>query len=237
VVLAPLLLGAADPGGDLVACASRRPTASEGPDIVFASGGIVELGQTLRFELRFTDPLVVPDEEGRPFRIDVLVRDPSARAYSFEYYRGVNRIVRLDAVAEPELEIVLIPERALNRFPARPPQGEQLVIELPGRLLTETDDVEGLDLTKLRWTVVVRDEAACDFLGNGRATRRLRADAGATSAPPASPSRSTDDLIGAALDGPLPWVAAALVGAAGGLAAGALSRRRRTERSEGPLEV
>jgi hypothetical protein len=50
-----------------------------------------------------------------------------------------------------------------------------MTIQVPGRTLSDDEDLTGTSpgLEALRWTVVVRDERACDFLGDGRPTERL----------------------------------------------------------------
>ena len=77
-MLAPLLVAAADPAGDVGPCphvpAGHAPGTA--PDLVSATGEIVELGTSIRIVLRFDESLVVPDPNGRPFRIDVVLFDP-----------------------------------------------------------------------------------------------------------------------------------------------------------------
>src|SRR5215210_2841035 len=69
LLLAPLLLGAADPSGDLVSCRRGSPTVSAAPiDMVRVSGGTAESGLALQFRITFAAPLPVPDDEGRPLR-------------------------------------------------------------------------------------------------------------------------------------------------------------------------
>jgi hypothetical protein len=50
-----------------------------------------------------------------------------------------------------------------------------MTIQVPGRTLSADEDLTGTSpgLEKLRWTVVVRDGRACDFLGDGRPIERL----------------------------------------------------------------
>lgn len=169
----PLLVAASDPTGDVVGC--RGGAGSGVPDLVAAQGEIVELGTSARWNLRFAEPLRVPDGEGRPFRVDVVIRDPGAPALSFAYYRNVNRLVRVDATVGHETEIYLLPERGTNVF--NPPiiDGTSMTIQVPGRTLSDDEDLTGTSpgLEALRWTVIVRDERVCDFLGAGRPTERL----------------------------------------------------------------
>lgn len=96
LLVAPLLLAAADPPGDVGPC-PRVPTRNDvtaAPDLVQARGEIVELGTSIRFTLRFAEPLVVPDLDGRPFRIDVILLDPDVPAVDAGLYRNLNRILR-----------------------------------------------------------------------------------------------------------------------------------------------
>ena len=53
--------------------------------------------------------------------------------------------------------------------------GRSMTIQVPGRTLSDDEDLTGTSpgLEELRWTVIVRDETACDFLGSGRPTERL----------------------------------------------------------------
>ena len=89
---------------------------SGAPDLVDVRGEIVELGTSARWVLTFAEPLMVPDAEGRPFRVDVAIRDPDVPAHSFAYYRNVNRLVRVDATIDHPTEIYLLPERGTNVF-------------------------------------------------------------------------------------------------------------------------
>jgi hypothetical protein len=140
---------------------------------VHADGTIVEDGDAIRWTLRFSRPLPVPDTERKPLRVDIVIRDPSLPAVSFHYYRDLNRIVRFDDVPQPLLQIVLIPEHGANVFEGATVTGDSLTVELPGRLIVRDQDLKGLGLRRLRWSVIARDEATCDFLGDGRPTERL----------------------------------------------------------------
>jgi hypothetical protein len=169
----PLLVAAADPRGDVTGC--HGGTGAGAPDLVEATGEIVELGTSVRWRLTFADPIRVPDPGGRPFRVDVTIRDPQVPAVSAAFYRDLNRIVRVDATVEHPTEIYLLPERATNRF--NPPEvaDRTMTIQVPGRTLTEDEDLTGTSpgLASLRWSVIVRDGPACDFLSTGRPTERL----------------------------------------------------------------
>jgi hypothetical protein len=173
VAAVPLLIGATDPRDDLVGC--HGGAGRDVPDLVEAVGEIAELGTSARWTLRFAEPLVVPDADGRPFRVDVVLRDPEIRAFTAAFYRDVNRIVRVDATLEHRTQILLLAERGSNVF--NPPEvtGRTMTIQVPGRTLTEDEDLTGTSpgLPSLRWSVIVRDGPACDFLGTGRPTERL----------------------------------------------------------------
>lgn len=172
----PLLLAATDPVGDVGRC-PRVPgiVGDAAPDLVEATGEIVELGTSARFTLRFVEPLVVPDDEGTPFRVDIVLLDPAVPAVDAGLYRGVNRLLRYDAVAEPITTILLLPEAGQSRFIAPTIEARSLVMQVPGRTLSADEDETGTSpgLERLRWGVIVRDERACDLLGDGRPTQRL----------------------------------------------------------------
>jgi hypothetical protein len=173
LALLPFLIAASDSAGDVAGCAGGR--ASGAPDLLDAHGEIVELGTSARWELTFAEPLMVPDAVGRPFRVDIAIRDPDVAVQSFAYYRNVNRLVRVDATVGHRTEIYLLPERGTNVF--NPPIVEEssMTIQVPGRTLSDDEDLTGTSpgLERLRWTVIVRDGRACDFLGDGRPTERF----------------------------------------------------------------
>jgi MYXO-CTERM domain-containing protein len=178
VLLAPLLLAASDPVGDVSPCPGVAGTGGGAPDLAGAVGEITELGTSVRFTLRFAEPLVVPDRAGKPFRVDIVLEDPDVPRVDAGLYRGVNRLLRYDAVADPITTILLLPEGGQSRFIAPTIEGDTFVLQVPGRTLTADEDETGTSpgLERLRWGVIVRDEAACDLLGTGRATERLVAD-------------------------------------------------------------
>ena len=190
LALSPLLVAAADPAGDVVGC--RGGTATGAPDLVEARGEILEEGTSARWTLTFDAPLAIPDEHGGPFRVDVAIRDPEVPAVSFAYYRGVNRLVRVDATAkDPPTQILLLPEGGANVFNPPIVEGRTMTIQVPGRILSADEDLTGTSpgLDALRWTVVVRDDRACDFLGRGRPTERLRPEPDPTPQPDPAPPR------------------------------------------------
>ena len=186
VLLAPLVLAAGDPSGDVASCPSvaGRP-GSDAPDLVEATGEIIELGTSVRFTLRFAEPLQVPDGEGKPFRVDIVVFDPDVPAVDAGLYRHVNRILRYDAVRDPVTTTLLLPEAGQSRFIPPAIDGDTLMIQVPGRTLTADEDETGTSpgLDRLRWGVVVRDEGVCDLLGGGRPTERMRTLADGAPAP------------------------------------------------------
>jgi hypothetical protein len=220
VLLAPLLLAASDPVGDVSPCPGVRGTGGDAPDLVGAVGEITELGTSVRFTLRFAEPLVVPDGEGKPFRVDIVLEDPDVPPVDAGLYRGVNRLLRYDAVADPITTILLLPEGGQSRFIAPTIEGETLVVQVPGRTLTADEDETGTSpgLERLRWGVIVRDEGVCDLLGTGRATERLVAD---LSPSPASGVADTEESGG----GRVVALSAAALGVLG--VAGAYVRYRR----------
>lgn len=173
LALVPLLIAASDPVGDVIGC--TRGPGRGAPDLVDVRGEIVELGTSARWELTFDRPLIVPDATGRPFRVDIAIRDPDVPAFSFAFYRDVNRLVRVDATIAHPTEIYLLPEDADNVFNPPAIDGRTMIVQVPGRTLTADEDLTGTSpgLETLRWTVIVRDGGACDFLGEGRPTERL----------------------------------------------------------------
>jgi hypothetical protein len=173
VALLPVLVTAADPSGDVAGC--RGGPASGAPDLVEARGETLEQGTSARWTLTFAEPLTVPDREGSPFRVDVAIRDPEVPAVSFAYYREVNRLVRVDATVEHPTQILLLPEGGANVFNPAVVEGRTMTIQVPGRILSADEDLTGTSpgLESLRWTVIVRDDRACDLLGSGRPTERL----------------------------------------------------------------
>jgi hypothetical protein len=206
VLLAPLVLAASDPVGDVSPCPGVAGTGGDAPDLVEAAGEITELGTSVRFTLRFAEPLVVPDGEGKPFRVDIVLEDPDVPPVDAGLYRGVNRLLRYDAVADPITTILLLPEGGQSRFIAPTIEGDTLVLQVPGRTLTADEDETGTSpgLERLRWGVIVRDEGVCDRLGTGRATERLVADVSP------SPVSGAPDTKGSGGGGGVALIAAAL---------------------------
>ena len=176
LAVSPLLVAASDPTGDVAACPDApRGVAGDVPDLIRARGQIVELGTSATWTLRFADDLVVPDEEGKPFRVDLVLLDPSAPRVRFAYYRGLNRVIRYDAVLDPELRILLLPERGQNVFLPPTIEGDTMTFQVPGRILSADEDQTGTSpgIAEVRWSVIVRDEGSCDLLGDGRPTEPM----------------------------------------------------------------
>lgn len=230
-LLGPSLLAAADPAGDPVRCPSLSAgsvsAVASVPDLVHADGEIVELGTSIRFTLRFAEPLTVPDGEGHPFRVDVVLFDPEVPPIDAGLYRDVNRILRYDAVSEPVTTTLLLPEAGQSRFLPPTIEGDTLVLQVPGRTVVADEDETGTSpgLDQLRWGVIVRDEGACDLLGDGRPGEALvrAADRDPTRAAEAPP-------VGSGSSSP-PWPAiVAGVALASIPAIGYLFLRRRSAR-------
>jgi hypothetical protein len=232
LLLAPLLLGWSDPAHDLRPCNGDTGAVASAPiDIVDALGTSAEEGEAIRFRITFAQPLPVPDEQGKPLRVDVLLRDPSVPALTAGPYLRLNRIVRFDAVAEPGLLIMLLPERSATPFAGGvDARDDTLTLTFPARMVMQDPDLAGFDLRRLRWTVVARDERTCDILG-GRSepTRRLKIVGDrASPAPATSPgtaSSASDDHPLMSTGFLLACVLAIGVGGGAGMAAARWRRR------------
>ncbi len=206
LLAAPLLLAAADPSGDALRCPHLPAGSSPGtvPDLVSAHGEIVELGTSVRFTLRFADPLEVPDPVGHPLRVEVVLLDPDVPPVDAGLYRNVNRILRFDAVRDPVTTTLLLAEAGQSRFLAPTVDGDTLVFHVPGRTLVADEDETGTSpgVEALRWGVIVRDEGSCDLLGAGHASQSLVVaeaadDVARAPVPPAEPADA---------GGGMPWV-------------------------------
>ena len=233
VLLAPLLLAASDPSGDTGPCSGHGVARGDPPDLVSASGWRGEDGTSAVWRLTFAAPLEVPDPVPPAFRIDILVRDPTIPTVSFAYrglhYRDLNRIIRFDATSsEQTLELLFIPEGGATTFNPPTMDGDSMTIQVPGRLLLGEvgDDLAEVDLTKMRWTIVVRDRDTCDFLGRGRPSHLLGDGPPDGSATPAPIVAAAGDGA-AASSSPLLVVIAFAVAAGLGLAALLVARSRR----------
>jgi MYXO-CTERM domain-containing protein len=206
IALLPLTLAAADPRGDAVRCKGVAG-AGDPPDLVRALGWLGEEGSSAVWRLSFARPLAVPDPRGPAVRVDILVRDPTIPALSFDDYRHVNRIVRFDATSRnASIWILFLPEGGSAPFNPPMVQGRTITIQVPGRLLLGEDQFGDVDLMRLRWSVVVRDGGRCDLLGNGIPSYRMATVAPPTSSPTASavpsttpgPSASSTPVVGVA---------------------------------------
>lgn len=228
-LVTPFLLAATDPARDVGRCPGIGRPGGDAPDLLAASGEIVELGTSARFTLRFAEPLVTPDREGTPFRVDVVLRDPDAPVVDVGLYDGVNRVLRYDAVREPLTTILLLPEAGQSRFLAPEVEGRTVVMQVPGRTLSADEDDAGTSpgLGTLRWSVVVRDEGACDLLGDGRPTHRL------VEAPDAPAVTSGSAEPGAQSSRSWTVMAAVVAGSAAGFVVLRRGRRARIVRSTG----
>jgi len=183
LAVAPLMIAAADPRGDAVSCTGVTG-GGHPPDLVRAIGWLGEEGSSAVWRLSFVRPLAVPDLVEPAFRVDILVHDPAIPALSFDDYRHVNRIVRFDATAkDAPLALLFLPEGGSAPFNPPIADGRTLTIQVPGRLLLGEDQFGKVDLTRLRWSVVVRDGGRCDLLGDGIPTLRMAAAPPPTSSP------------------------------------------------------
>ena len=119
--------------------------------------------------------------------------------------------MRFDAVPDPALQIVLLPEEGANVSLGAVALGDTVTMTLPGRLVTRDADLEGLGLERMRWGVIARDEGDCDALGDGRPTEPLAA--GTLPSPQAEPTPVIGQAPGAAAppasegdsSGAVPW--------------------------------
>ncbi len=237
VFSSPLLLAAADAPGDTGACRGYGTAPGTVPDLLSAEGWIGEQGTSAVWRLRFAAPLEVPDPQMPAFRIDILVRDPTIPTVSFAYrglhYRDLNRIIRFDATSrEQPLQLLFIPEGGAAPFDPPVIDGGTLTLQVPGRLLLGEvgDDLGKVDLTEMRWTVVVRDMDACDFLAgdDGRPSRPLETTPPAEVAglSPANPVVATTDAAGSSTIWIVVGATVAFLVLGAGLVAAA--KRRRT---------
>jgi len=175
VLLAPLLVAASDPVGDVAPCSSATAGAGTLPDLVRADGWTGEEATTAVWRLTFAGPLEIPPADGTPFRIDILIDDPRVTPASFDGVAGVNRAVRYVARRrDTPVDVVFVPERGSTPFDGPVFDGNALTIQVPGRILLGQDE-GSVNLAPLRWSVIVRDGNRCDVLGNGALSARLAA--------------------------------------------------------------
>jgi len=174
VLLAVPLLVAATPDrhGDVVACSSGAPVTDAPADVVSVEGLAEELGTAAVWRVTFASPVPVPDQEGAPLRIDVLVRDPELPPARLGDERGMNRIVRWDDVsAAHPIDIVWLHGR--GHTPFNPPivEGRTVEITVPGRILLGERENGTESVRRARWSLLVRDGDACDRVGGVPAFR------------------------------------------------------------------
>jgi hypothetical protein len=211
VLVAPMLLAAKDPRGDVTDCVTGQP--ASGPDLVTATGTATELGTVAVWRLTFDRPIPLPSD----LRIDVLVRDPRLAPVTVGDEHGMNRIVRwVAASSEQPVEIEWLPHDGSTSFNAPIIHGRTIELVAPGRLLLG-ENVNGTEsVRRARWGVVIRRGGACDRLGGGLPVERL--EMGPTPAPsslptvPASPAPPAIQLQPSVLR--VPW-ALLLIGFAG----------------------
>lgn len=175
LLVTPLLVAAArDPRGDVTSCAGGGAVADPTADLVSVDGFADELGTAAVWRLRFAEPIPVPDREGAPLRIDVLVRDPKLPAVTIGDERGMNRIVRWDDTgAGRPIDVVWLDHG--GHTPFNPPviEGRTVELRVPGRILLGEAGNGTESVRRARWSVLVRDGGACDRVGD-RPTMRLR---------------------------------------------------------------
>ncbi len=189
-LVAPLLIAATDPAGDLVACDGSGAVTGGGPDIVGVEAAADELGSVAVWRLHFPEPLR-SDAINRddPIRVVVLVRDPRVRGVTIGGYPGVNRIVSWVGTApDAPVRIRLVPEHSTTPFNAPVIDGATLEIRIPGRLLVGEAADGSADVGRARWRLIVRQGDACDEVGRGVPSLRFSAaEQGSVTAPPGSP--------------------------------------------------
>ena len=93
--IAPFLVAASDPEGDVAGCLGGA--GSGAPDLVEVNGEIVELGTSARWELTFAEPLTVPDGGS----IDDTVYEFSSVLRFIEDLHGLKPMTGRDRRADP----------------------------------------------------------------------------------------------------------------------------------------
>lgn len=175
VLATPLLLAATpDRTGDVTSCSDGGPVRDRSADVVSVDGLAEELDTSAAWRITFASPLAVPDPDGAPLRIDVLVRDPELPPATVGDERGMNRIVRWDATA-PERPVDIVWLGGQGHTPFNPPEisGRTVEIRVPGRILLGEAPNGSESVRRARWSVLVRDGDACDRVGD-RPVFRLR---------------------------------------------------------------
>jgi hypothetical protein len=166
VAVVPLLMAARDPRGDVVDCATGAAVTGATADVVAVDGQAAELGTAAVWRVTFAKPLPVPDRDGAPLRIDVLVRDPLIAPVTLGDEHGMNRIVRWDDTGSDATENVMwVYERSATSFNPPVIDGRTVTITVPGRILLGEAENGTENVERARWSVLVRDGGACDRVG------------------------------------------------------------------------
>jgi hypothetical protein len=172
--VAPLLIAARDPKGDVVNCVSGAAVTDPAADVVAVDGQAAELGTAAVWRVTFAEPVAVPDHDGAPLRIDVLVRDPLIAPVTLGDEHGMNRIVRWDDTGADATENVMwVYERNNTTFNPPAIDGRTVTMTVPGRILLGEAENGTEFVQRARWSVLVRDGDACDRVG-GAPVYRLR---------------------------------------------------------------
>jgi len=170
VAVVPLLMAAGDPNeptGDVVNCATGAPVADPTADVTAVQGEATELGSAAVWRITFAEPLPVPDHDGAPLRIDVLVRDPTIAPVTRGDEHGMNRIVRWNDTGSDALENVMwVYERNATTFNPPVIDGRTITFTVPGRILLGEAENGTEFVSRARWSVLVRDRNACDRVGD-----------------------------------------------------------------------
>jgi hypothetical protein len=220
----PLLIAAAsDRRGDVAACMGGAPVHDPAADVVSVDAVGVELGTSAEWRVTFAERVPVPDLDGAPLRIDVLVRDPELPARSRGDEHGMNRIVRWDATgADAPIDIVWLGGE--GHTPFNPPviSDRTVQIQVPGRILLGEAQNGTESVRRARWSILVRDGDACDRVGDVPVFRMRMPP---SSTPPPPTRFTTDPPTPAAPSWTTPVIIAfVLVGAA--VIVGMVARRR-----------
>jgi hypothetical protein len=188
VAVVPLLMAARDPKGDVAHCGTGTAVTDATADVVAVDGRAAELGTAAVWRVSFAKPIPVPDRDGAPLRIDVLVRDPLIAAVTLGDERGMNRIVRWDDTGADATENVMwLYERSATAFNPPVIDRRTVTITVPGRILLGEAENGTENVERARWSVLVRDGSACDRVGDVPVYRLQQADE--------SPSPTVSHLI------------------------------------------
>jgi len=167
VAVLPLLLAARDPVGDVVRCGTGTAVADPMADVIAVDGQGAELGTAAVWRITFAHPIAVPDPDGAPLRIDVLVRDPLIASVTRGDEHGMNRIVRWDDTGADATERVMwVYERSSTSFNPPAIEGRTVTLTVPGRILLGEAQNGTESVERARWSVLVRDGDACDRVGD-----------------------------------------------------------------------